>query len=107
MTDQTLAEIVAVEKDIQAQLAEEQRRAAAWLAKEREEIGRTGEEQVSAARREFRHRLTTAETEADTEVGDLLRRAELYAARLHEIPEEELRLLVRRHLTRLLPERAA
>lgn len=104
MADQTLEEIVAVEREIQSRLAEERDRAAAWLAAERQEISRSGEARIAAARREFRQQLAAAESEAGQEVNDLLHRAESYAARLHDLTEAELRELVGRHLGRLLPE---
>jgi len=103
MTNQALAEIVAVEKEIQARLAEERRKAAAWLAEERERFGKEVERELAEAQREFRQAVAAAEIQAGKEVKTLLRRAEEYAARLKNLSDQRLRERITTHLTRLLP----
>lgn len=104
MTDHTLEEIVAAEHEIQARLAEEQRQAAAWLAAEREVITRTTEAELAEARRQCQQQIAAAEGEPGDGVGELVRRAEAYAARLQGLSEERLRLQLVENLPRLLPE---
>lgn len=103
MTNHTLEEIVAVEKEIQARLAEEHRKAAVWVAAEREGITREAEAELAEARRQCQQRIAAAETGVGDEVIDLVRRAEDYAARLKSLSEEKLRERVTGHLQRLLP----
>jgi F0F1-type ATP synthase membrane subunit b/b' len=105
MTNHTLEEIVAVEHEIQARLAEEQRQAAQWLAAERDTIARATEAELAEARHQCRQQITAAEAEAGDEGGELIPRAEAYAARLQNLPEESLQVQVSGHLQRLLPER--
>jgi F0F1-type ATP synthase membrane subunit b/b' len=104
MTNQALAEIVAVEKEIQARLAEERRKAATWLAEERERIGKEVERELAEAQREFRQAIAAAEVEAGNEIKTLLQQAEEYATRLKNLPDQDLRERIAAHLTRLLPE---
>lgn len=107
MTNNTLEEIVAVEKEIQAHLAEERRKATVWLAGERDRITRDIKVELEEARRQCREQIAAAEAEADEEGTDLVRRAELYAERLQSFPEEHLRTLVSGHLQRLLPGKSS
>jgi len=104
MTNQALAEIVAVEKEIQARLTDERSKAADWLAAERERIGREIERDLAEAQREFRRTIAAAEAEAGNEVDSLLREAEEYAARLKNLPDQALRERIASRLSRLLPE---
>jgi flagellar biosynthesis/type III secretory pathway protein FliH len=105
MSNHTLEEIVAVEKELQAHLAEEQRKVAEWLAAERDGITRATEEKLAEARQHFRQRLAAAAAEAGDVVDEVVQQAEAYAERLKSLPEERLRLLVRGYLQRLWPER--
>ena len=104
MPNQALAEIVAVEKEIQARLAEERRKTSAWLEAERERISGEVARELAEAQREFRESLAAAEAKAEAEVRDTLQRAEEYAARLRNLPDQRLRQVLGRHLQRLLPE---
>lgn len=105
MTNHTLEEIVAVEKEIQANLAEERRKAAVWLAGERDGITRDSEAELEEARHKCRLQIAAAEVGVGDEVTDLVRRAEVYAERLQSLPEERLRAQVSGYLQRLLPEK--
>lgn len=105
MADHTLEEIIAAEKEIQTHLAEEQRRAALWLAAEREVIARQTEAELAEARHQCRQRIAAAEAGAGDDVGELLPRAESHATRLDNLPEERLRALLVGHLQLLLPEK--
>jgi predicted metal-dependent peptidase len=104
MPNQALAEIVAVEKEIQTRLAEERNKAAIWVAGERERINREVKRQLTEAQREFRQSVAAVEAEAKREVTALVSRAEEYAARLRNLPDERLCSILTRHLLRLLPE---
>lgn len=105
MADHTLEEIVAAEKEVQAQLAEERRQASEWLAGEHKVISRETEVQLDEARWQCRQKIAAAEAEAGDKVCELVRRAEAYAFRLQNLPEERLRAQVSGHLRRLLPEK--
>lgn len=103
MTNHTLEEIVTVEHEIQARLAEQQRQVAVWLAAEREVISRATEAELAEARQQCRQQIAAAEAGAGDGAGELVPRAETYAARLKCLPEERLRELVAGHLHGLLP----
>lgn len=105
MTNHTLEEIVAVEKEIQARLAEEQGEAAAWLAGECAAVRRSAEAGLDAAQRQLRQQIVAAEAAVGDEATELVCRAETYAARLANLPEQRLRLLLVGHLRRLLPDK--
>lgn len=105
MADHTLEEIIAVEKEVQTGLAEEQRRATLWLASEREAITRQTEAELAEARQQCRQQIAAAEAGADDEAGELLPRAKSYATRLNDLSDKRLQALVAGHLHRLLPEK--
>jgi F0F1-type ATP synthase membrane subunit b/b' len=104
MANNTLEEIVAVEQEIQAHLAEEHRKAAVWLAAERAGITRDTEAELAEARQQCRQQIADSEAEAGDGVGELVPRAEAYAARLKSLPEERLQTQILGHLHQLLPE---
>lgn len=105
MTNHTLEEIVVVEKEIQASLAEERRKAVVWLAGERDGIIRDTEAELEEARRQCRLQLAAAEAGVGDEVTtELVGRAEAYAEQLKNLSQERLRTQVSGYLQRLLPE---
>lgn len=106
MTNHALEEIIAVEQEIEARLAEERQQAAAWLAEERRRISAAAAAALAAAEQRAREKIAAAEGAADDEAAGQLARAEAYAARLQELPEERLRQMVAGRLRRLRPEGA-
>jgi hypothetical protein len=104
MPNQVLAEIVRVEKEIQARLAEERQKAAAWLESERARITAAVELELAESQREFRRTMAAAEAEVEIKIATLLKQAEEYAERLRKLPDQRLRKQLLLHLDRLLPE---
>lgn len=99
MADSMLRDILAIEKKIAADLAEERERARIWLKQEKEEIDRRAEADLEEAasidcRREER-RCQAARDESARRLRAMRKRLH----ELHDLPEERLRLAVRQHLT--------
>ena len=105
MPNHALAEIVAVEKQIQDRLAEERGRAARWLADEKTRLERETERRLAESREACREVVAKAETAAVAEVAEQSRRAEARAARLRDLPDAILREKLAGDLLRLLPIR--
>jgi len=99
----TLAEILRVEKELREQLDDEQARAAAWLAESRRELDAAHGRELEALEAAGAASEPAAAQAARDEAAQLLRAAQ-EAARLAEgLRPEDLRPVVRRHLAAILP----
>lgn len=103
MAAETITEIIAVEKDIQARITEEEGKIARWLAEQEAGLAQEWARGVEALQREQAEaeELTLARTRERATA--ILAAAELEANRCQALPQEELEPLVRRHLRKILP----
>ena len=99
----TLAEILRVEKELREQLDGEQARAAAWLAETRRELDASHERELESLEATDVAGESAAAQAACDEAARVLREAR-NAARIAEgLRPDDLRPLVRRHLAAILP----
>lgn len=103
MVKPALEEIVVIEKEIQAQIAAERRKTGEWLEQQRETIARKSAAQIAAHRQKCDQMIAEAEEEARRKMSGRVREAELYEAFLRELPDDKLRIYVKRYLPRILP----
>ena len=99
-----LEEILAIEKEIQAQIEEERRKTGEWLEQQREAIARESDAGIAACRQKCNLVISEAEEETRREVAERVREAEQYEALLRELPDNKLELYVKKYLPLILPE---
>ena len=103
MTDGLLENIIQLEKQIQAEVADEQARAAAWQAREMSVLqealaaAQTGEEQ------RHRHLLADTKTQLLREGTAMEAASAAWCRRLAELAETTLSSVLKRHLAAILP----
>jgi len=104
MVNHALEEVVSEERSIQFRIDQEKRKAAEWLAREKERVARESEERLAAAAEECRKAIVRAESESTREVAEEVRKAEEYKKLLASLPDETLETCLGKHLPRILPE---
>ena len=105
MEQSTLAEILAVERDIRTRLDAERERANRWLENARHEIEQEHSTQLAQIRSAAAARRDAALRAAHDRASAELLSAEAAAGTVG-LSDDALRPIVRRHLTFLLPEAA-
>jgi len=103
MAAETIKEIIAVEKEIQARIAEEQGKIAQWLAAQEAEIAQEWTTGMEALQREQAEAEELTRTRIRERSATILAAAELEVNRCQALSREELELQVRRHLRKVLP----
>jgi F0F1-type ATP synthase membrane subunit b/b' len=99
-----LEEIVAIEKEIQAQIAAERQKAEARLEELRAAIATESEAKIAECRQKCAVVISAAEDAARRAENARVNRAEFYEALLKELPDSKLDEYVRKYLPRILPE---
>lgn len=103
MEQDTLAEILRVEKELREQLDAERSRAAEWLAATRRETEQAHQRDVDALRASAGQGEAAAAQAARDQADQIIREAEAGVRGRVRLPEDELRSVVRRHLAAILP----
>jgi len=103
MEQDTLAEILRVEKELREQLDAERRRASEWLAATRRDLDAAHQRDLEALRAAAAQGDAGAAGEASQQAAQLIREAEEAARRADRCQPEDLRPVVRRHLAAILP----
>lgn len=104
MTDGLLAEIILLEKELQASLSAEEQRCRAWRDRELAQLDRALDEAREAADGSGQRRIEQARVAAEQEAEELLRRTRLWCRVVDTLSEKTLRDSLRRHLAEVLPE---
>jgi vacuolar-type H+-ATPase subunit H len=98
-----LAEVIKVEKEIQARLEAEGEKARQWV----EQVKREMEEKALRAEEGFRelleNRIQEARAEADRKASEILNDANSKAEKIENLSDETLKSLITRHISRVLP----
>lgn len=103
MKEDLLSEVVEVEKELTLNLETEDIRAKAML----DSLRWGSEQKVSEEEKQLQEALDQALTasikRAEIRASDILEKADAAAARLERISDEVLKVIIRRHITRILP----
>ncbi len=104
MVNHALEEVVNEERNIQARVKQEKRKAAEWSVREKERVTRETEERFAASRYECRKLIERAKSESTREMAEKVQKAEEYKQFLKSLSDETLETYLRKHLSRILPE---
>lgn len=105
MSDHALSDIIAVEKEIQAQIRQENEKVREWLESECRKIDEQSSRRLARHKDQCRKITEKAEKQARIEADKILNNAERYKSQLEGITENRLAKSLRKYLpTTILPE---
>ena len=103
MEEDILGKVVEVEKEIHHRLEAEKEKSAQWLAKAREDAGK----EVNRTKEDLNGSLDAAIKEAravsEKKASQIIEDAKLSAEKLERLGSEELRKIILRHISTILP----
>ena len=103
MEENILGKVVEVEQEIRQRLETEKEKSAQWLATAREDAGREIVRTREALKGSLDAAIKEARAESDKKASEVIEEAKLFAEKLDGLESEELKKIILRHISTILP----